>query len=205
MSDLTREELTKRARKSKRKGANYCACGCGTEIPLISKRHEPQVFAWGHNTRINLYEHYVVEDRGYFTPCWIWQGGTNHNGYGRASVSGRNQPAHRIFYERAGGVVPAGWQVDHLCFVPLCVNPTHLEAVTAVENVRRSRSTKLTAEDVAAIRKVREDALAANPINTLGQPRVRVPNGNAIRAELAQKYGVHTDYIKVIWRGEAWA
>lgn len=35
--------------------------------------------------------------------------------------------------------IPPGHQVDHLCFVPPCVEPSHLEAVTPAENRSRVR------------------------------------------------------------------
>jgi hypothetical protein len=46
--------------------------------------------------------------------------------------------AHRIAYELLVGVLPDGLEIDHLCKVRNCVNPTHLEAVTHWENVNRS-------------------------------------------------------------------
>lgn len=50
----------------------------------------------------------------------------------RFSVSG-----HREFFIWAGGRIPDGHQVDHLCRRPGCVNPNHLEAVTPRENTLR--------------------------------------------------------------------
>jgi hypothetical protein len=40
-------------------------------------------------------------------------------------------------YERKIGPIPQGWEIDHLCGVPACVNPRHLEAVEPFENLRR--------------------------------------------------------------------
>ena len=47
------------------------------------------------------------------------------------------QYAHRVAYEAVNGPIPVGMQVDHrTCNRPSCVNPAHLQAVTASENTR---------------------------------------------------------------------
>ena len=40
-------------------------------------------------------------------------------------------------YEDANGPIPDGLVIDHLCRIPSCVNPEHLEAVTPAVNNRR--------------------------------------------------------------------
>jgi len=70
------------------------------------------------------------------TGCWLWDA-SQSNGYGVIKVSGKYRPAHRISYEMEHGEVEPGLVMDHLCRVPLCVNPAHLEPVTIGENVRR--------------------------------------------------------------------
>lgn len=71
------------------------------------------------------------------TGCWLWMGGVNGAGYGVLALKGRNYSAHRISYERQNGHIPAGLHLDHLCRMPCCVNPDHLEPVTPGENQRR--------------------------------------------------------------------
>jgi hypothetical protein len=46
-------------------------------------------------------------------------------------------------YEALKGPIPEGMQIDHLCRVPACCNPEHLEAVTPKENTRRGLSPAL--------------------------------------------------------------
>lgn len=73
------------------------------------------------------------------TGCWLWTGPTTRNGYGVWSVGpGKSQrAAHRIGYEHFVGTIPDGLQLDHLCRTRNCVNPEHLEPVTASENTLR--------------------------------------------------------------------
>lgn len=70
--------------------------------------------------------------------CWLWTAWVEHNGYGRFWLDGRQHGAHRVAYELYVAPIPPGLEIDHLCRVRHCVNPTHLEVVTASENVRRS-------------------------------------------------------------------
>jgi hypothetical protein len=77
--------------------------------------------------------------------CWPWTGsagGTGGAPYGRVKLprnggESRQVQAHRVAYELCVGPIPEGLQLDHLCKNTLCVNPAHLEAVTAQENTLR--------------------------------------------------------------------
>lgn len=71
--------------------------------------------------------------------CWIWQlRCMPTEGYGLIAVNSHPRMAHRVSYETFVGPIPEGLQLDHLCRVRACVNPEHLEPVTARENVLRS-------------------------------------------------------------------
>lgn len=73
--------------------------------------------------------------------CWMWTSYKNRRGYGMFSLGGRSgRPvlAHRFAYFHLVGPVGEGLHLDHLCRNPACVNPAHLEPVTARENCRRS-------------------------------------------------------------------
>ena len=70
--------------------------------------------------------------------CWLWTANkTAPNGHGRFLGPGGQVMAHRFAYELLVGPIPEGLVIDHLCRVRLCVNPAHLEPVTAEENIRR--------------------------------------------------------------------
>jgi len=71
--------------------------------------------------------------------CWEWMTAKGVvAGYGWL-VMGRRAKylAHRWAYTRWVGDIPVGYQIDHLCRTPACVNPAHLEAVTSRENTLR--------------------------------------------------------------------
>jgi hypothetical protein len=76
--------------------------------------------------------------------CWIWIGAKSREGYGFFHLPSprRLVRAHRFAWENTlgHGPIPQGKQLDHLCRVPSCVNPDHLEVVTPRENTLRGKT-----------------------------------------------------------------
>lgn len=68
--------------------------------------------------------------------CWLWARYIRPDGYGEWG----HKLAHRRLYEILVGVIPEGLQIDHLCRVRHCVNPSHLEVVTLQVNVSRGEA-----------------------------------------------------------------
>ncbi len=73
------------------------------------------------------------------TPCWLWTGARDGNGYGQLRVGsgkGKLKPAHRLAYEFSCGSIPVGQRIDHMCRRGhlACVNPAHLRAVPHKKN-----------------------------------------------------------------------
>lgn len=69
--------------------------------------------------------------------CWDWTGAHLAEGYGVIQVNGKPVGAHRYAWMTLVGPIPDGYELDHLCRRPSCVNPDHLEPVTPAENQRR--------------------------------------------------------------------
>lgn len=172
----------------------YCWCGCGLQTPLAPHtnrpfpwfRGEPMRYIHGHNTGNNPYSliQYIEQDCGYDTPCWVWQRFRRPDGYGRTSVNGKLTGVHRAFYEQAYGPIPKGKELDHLCRVPACCRPSHLEPVTGKENKRRRPSTKLSPKKAQQIRELATTQLT--------------------RLEIAHMFGVHQTTVGSVIRGETW-
>lgn len=127
--------------------------------------------------------------------CIEWPYGKNGNGYGLAVVGGIQRTASNWMCRLAHGEPFLIWgQAAHSCRNPGCVNPRHLRWATHAENMadknedgtsnhgERNGKTKLTADDVRAIR-------AAPP--KLGP--------------LMEKYGMSRDGIVKIRNRTRWA
>lgn len=80
--------------------------------------------------------------------CWIWTGARNADGYGVIRVGGRGSSpalAHRTAFELLVGPIPDGRELDHVCRVRACVNPTprHLETVDHRTNIVRGFAARM--------------------------------------------------------------
>lgn len=73
--------------------------------------------------------------------CWLWIAGKNNYGYGciSQSINGHKTHyyAHRLAYTWLVGPIDSALELDHLCRNRACVNPAHLEQVSAKTNILR--------------------------------------------------------------------
>lgn len=78
------------------------------------------------------------------TGCWRWPLSLNSHGYGAWWWNNSAVGAHRWLYQQVyRTTLPRTLVVDHVnrrrCMYRDCVRPSHLEAVTVAENIRRGK------------------------------------------------------------------
>lgn len=131
------------------------------------KKTNPEIF-WSHVQKTET--------------CWLWTGYRQKSG-GRFGTGGygfySGRQAHRRAYELLVGPIPEGLQLDHLCKVPRCVNPDHLEPVTQQENMRRHYGERTHCKHGHALD-------AANAYEWKGKQFCRACNRAASRKRLAR-------------------
>lgn len=173
---------------------NLCKCGCLR--PCGEAEYASRHDRWDTTRRCPV--DYVVEDRGYKTPCWIWQLGITKWGYAKLKMNGKTVHAHRYYYEQYRGPIPP-WtsgnqriEPDHLCRVRACVNPWHIELVTQLENARRG--------NVVAVARNLNNKLQVERLQEIAD---RYTAGET-QQQLAQAFGIGQTQISRILRGQRW-
>lgn len=92
---------------------------------------------------------YVVDQE---SGCWIWQKTIDAKGYAIMKIHQTATRMHRWAYAHFKEPIPDGYTIDHLCHTNSigckggnecrhrrCVNPEHLEVVSAVVNTQRGK------------------------------------------------------------------
>jgi len=135
--------------------------------------------------------------------CWIWQGSTNHKGYGTLRVGSRldgtdrSVLAHRFAYEVFVGPIPEGKKVLHRCDHPPCINQDHLFTGTDADN---------SADKMA---KGRHDCARGEDVNTavLNEGkirRMRLLFAHKNDQQLSRQFGVSDCQVNKIRNGHSW-
>jgi hypothetical protein len=136
----------------------------------------------------------VPERRPDLGPCWLWTATTNgapgygifRGGEGRDKYGSRKWVlAHRYAQTLQNGPIPPGLEPDHLCFVHLCVNPSHLEPVSHRENTLRG-------DGPSAKQARRSSCVAGHPFDTVdkaGRRRCSVCDREKEERRYLRRYG----------------
>lgn len=129
-------------------------------------------------------ERYAVDE---VTGCWNWTGPTSAHGRAVLSIQGVDLYAYRVSYTVHVGLIPDGLQINHHCDNPRCINPEHLYAGTALDNVRdawargRARVNPVLGEDHPHAKFTEDDIRAICE---------RYARREATQAQLAAEYEV---------------
>jgi hypothetical protein len=131
------------------------------------------------------------------TPCLVWTGATDKDGYGIFQLPTKTVKAHRFAYAQAHGD-PGRAMVRHRCDNPSCVEPTHLVAGTGKQNMgdmisRKRCAKRRTAGHYAA-------KMTQEKVDDLKRRKAAGESIYAIHAE----YGIGYSQAKAICRGDRW-
>ena len=121
--------------------------------------------------------------------CRVFPNKPGSDGYVRVGRHNHVRYAHVWVWESINGPVPLGYELDHTCRNRACVEPSHLELTTHVENVRRgwrrgNSRAKLTTAQVVEIRQ-------------------RYASGERQR-QIAARFAVDPSHVSRIVNGHYW-
>jgi hypothetical protein len=135
--------------------------------------------------------------------CWEWTGGRSKKGYGAIKQRAFNgmphqAKSHRLSYELFNGPIPEGMFVCHKCDNPGCVNPDHLFAGSAADNVHDCAAKGRRVDML----KVKSGAkLTRGDVESILSKML----AGSCDSDLANEYGMTQASIFKIRRGDGWS
>lgn len=197
----------------------YCQCGCGEKALVPSKNNKskgwvkgcPMPF-YGRHSRRKPGPRYIEEDRGYTTPCLIFQGYIDASGYGSDWVNGKSQHAHRAAWIRTNGPIPDGLFVLHRCDVKACTDLGHLFLGTQADNIADKVSKGRQARGASHGSRTKPHRIARGERNGIAklndekarQIKLLVARGELNFTEIGALFDISRYTIALIARGKRW-
>ena len=131
--------------------------------------------------------------------CWAWTA-CKVRGYGHFGFRQKRLQAHRFTYRALIGDIPGGHHVDHLCRNPGCVNPAHLFAGTATDNVHdmEKKGRRKNAPLIGSMH-----CMAKLSESDIPKIKERIKNGES-QSAIAKDFGVARTIISRIKLGQLW-
>lgn len=132
--------------------------------------------------------------------CWEWQGGIDGKGYGAFwDIKNKRQIiASRMAYIITNGSIPNGKMICHKCDNPRCVNPIHLYAGTAhdnmVDKVRRGRANTPRGEKHGASKLTRTQVLEIIELRKKGEKLDKI----------AERFSISFQHVSDICHRRKW-
>ena len=125
----------KTARFKSLKSGEARSCGCQMNGDAHRAASAARLSAWNKaQPKITLDDLFARSIPIPFSGCWIY--------LTKSDSDAEYTYAHRLAYTLTYGPVQKGLDLDHLCRVPRCINPEHLEPVTRSENKLRGFEAK---------------------------------------------------------------
>lgn len=143
------------------------------------------------------------------TPCKLWEGGHQSQGYGTRYVDGEQVLVHREAWEAVNGPIPDGRILINRCDYRDCIEVTHWRLGTQSDRMREfiadgkfdgGHLRPPTPEERARGERIHTAVLTAEDIPVI---RERAHRGELHR-EIALDYGVSRPTISYAVRGVTW-
>ncbi len=129
------------------------------------------------------------------TGCHLWTGALDSIGRPHAHWNGKRRKAHIMAFTIAGGVLPEGYLLRHLCNNARCCNPLHLKVGTHVENMADKAASGIVAG---------ENSYNASLTNQQARDIYKL-RGSGSASAVAASLGVTPHVVHRIWIGTSYA